>query len=130
LQEVADILADPSPPASLIEALVRRNHLPHLMFTIDASELVYGAMTPGFWWWLGVEPQHTLLCSQPHLYRYLHRRQERSVHDIPWVLSQLGLLQAMLCKHKEWKYKRLRALLLRYLWDYLPHGRTFAKQPM
>ena len=98
------------------------------MFTIDAAELVHGAMTPGFWWWLGVEPQHTLLCSQPHLYRYLHRRQERSVHDIPWVHSQLGLLQAMLCKHQEWKYKRLRALLLRYLWDYLPHGRTFAKQ--
>ena len=34
----------------------------------------------------------------------------------------------MLCKHKDWKYKRLRATLLRYLWDYLPHGRTFAKQ--
>ena len=62
------------------------------------------------------------------MYRYLHRRQDRSIHDTPWRRSQLGLLQAMLCKHKDWKYKRLRAMLLRYLWDYLPHGRTFAKQ--
>ena len=101
LQEVADILADPSPLPSQIDALFQRNHLPLFMHKITADELVTGAMTPGFWWWLGIDPQNTMLCAQPDLYRYLHRRQDRSIHDTPWRRSQLGLLQAMLCKHKD-----------------------------
>ena len=36
-------------------------------------------------------------------------------------------MQAMLAKHREWKIKRLLALLMRHLWDLLPHGRTVAK---
>ena len=35
--------------------------------------------------------------------------------------------QATLCQHIEWKIKRLRPRLMRYIWDLLPHARTFAK---
>ena len=84
-------------------------------------------MTPGYWWWVGRNPNATLLCSIPDLYRYLRQRHQRTIHGIPWESAQLGLLNAMLSKHEQWKFKRLRALLMRYLWDYLPHGRTFAK---
>ena len=128
LQEVADILADPSPSTQQLALLERLNHLPSFLFTVKATDLVEGAMTPGFWWWRGRNPNATLLCSRPDLYHYLRQRQQRTTHGIPWADARLGLLTAMLHKHSLWKFKRLRTMLMRYLWDYLPHGRTFAKQ--
>ena len=127
LQEVADILADPEPSPQQLLALAERRHLPLRMFTVTASDLVAGSLTAGYWWWTGVDPQATLLCSQPDLFSYLRQREARTIHGIPWSTAQLGLLQAMLCKHREWRITRLRTLLMRYLWDYLPHARTFAK---
>ena len=127
LQEIADILADPDPPQHQINALSDRHHLPLINIAVDASELVAGAMTAGYWWWVGISPQATLLCAQPDCFRYLRQREARTIHGIPWETAQLGLMQDMLGKHREWKIKRLRASLMRHLWDFLPHGRTFAK---
>ena len=127
LQEIADILADPQPSSRQLASLAFMHHMPPRRITVDATELVAGTMTSGFWWWVGLNPTATLLCSLPDLYRYLRQRQLRTIHRIPWESARLGLLNAMLCKHQDWKYLRLRALLMRYLWDYLPHGRTFSK---
>jgi hypothetical protein len=125
LQWAADQMADLTDTARI--SLHQHNAYPVLELQISAQELHDTSLHPGRFWQTADTFTDLQCREEVDILAYLVERQARSPDGIPWKTAQLGLLLPSLKTHPLWKYAHHRPEILRYAWDYIPHGRNQAK---
>ena len=125
LQWAADLMADPTDSA--METLSRHNASPQVVVEITAQELHDSVLHPGRFWQTAESYHDLQRREEEKSINYFLTRTKRSKDGIPWDTAQTGLLLEALRTHPLWKYPHHRPGILRYLWDYIPHGRNQAK---